>query len=223
MIFKTFENNDVDKWTAKIGLFGKSFNDIIDSINKRKLDIDNLMSSGLVSSYSDAKKQVGGLFSYLYPKKDIKSQLIDVDSVFPKIDENQAKSILQQINDIENGVDEEIKSFQELYDTGNKQKQWIAKYAQETQGQIRSTDGLIAANEKARASALAHNNALKQQTLGAKAASFAIKGLSIAGNMLVGMGISFVISKISTAIDNHIHRVEKAQEAIIVILFFRKP
>lgn len=47
MIFKTFENNDVDKWTAKIGLFGKSFNDVIDSINKRKLDIDNLMSSGL--------------------------------------------------------------------------------------------------------------------------------------------------------------------------------
>lgn len=68
MIFKTFENNDIDKWTAKIGLFGKSFNDVIDSINKRKLDIDNLMSSGLVSSHSDAKKQVGGLFSYLYYK-----------------------------------------------------------------------------------------------------------------------------------------------------------
>ena len=79
MIFKTFKNNDVDKWTAKIGLFGKSFNDVIDSINdvidsinKRKLDIDNLMSSGLVASHSDAKKQVGGLFSYLYSKNDIK-------------------------------------------------------------------------------------------------------------------------------------------------------
>lgn len=194
MIFKTFENNDVDKWTAKIGLFGKSFNDVIDSINKRKLDIDNLMSSGLVSSHSDAKKQVGGLFSYLYSKNDIKSQLIDVDSVFPKIDESQAKSILQQINDIENGVDEEIKSFQELYDTGNKQKQWIAKYAQETQGQIRSTDGLIAANEKARVSAIAHNNALKQQTLGAKAANVAMKGLAIAGNMLLMWGITEAIS-----------------------------
>ena len=90
MIFKTFENNDVDKWTAKIGLFGKSFNDVIDSINKRKLDIDNLMSSGLVSSYSDAKKQVGGIFSYLYSKNDIKSQLIDVDTIFPKIGENEA-------------------------------------------------------------------------------------------------------------------------------------
>lgn len=194
MIFKTFENNDVDKWTAKIGLFGKSFNDVIDSINKRKLDIDNLMSSGLVSSHSDAKKQVGGLFSYLYSKNDIKSQLIDVDSVFPKIDESQAKSILQQINDIENGVDEEIKSFQELYDTGNKQKQWIAKYAQETQGQIRSTDGLIAANEKARVSAIAHNNALKQQTLGAKAANVAMKGLAVAGNMIAMWVASEVLS-----------------------------
>lgn len=214
MIFKTFENNDVDKWTAKIGLFGKSFNDVIDSINKRKLDIDNLMSSGLVSSHSDAKKQVGGLFSYLYSKNDIKSQLIDVDSVFPKIDESQAKSILQQINDIENEVDEEIKSFQELYDTGNKQKQWIAKYAQETQGQIRSTDGLIAANEKARVSAIAHNNALKQQTLGAKAANVALKGLAMAGNMLFETAIVIGISKIIEGISNSIHKAEKLRQEI---------
>lgn len=213
MIFKTFENNDIDKWTAKIGLFGKSFNDVIDSINKRKLDIDNLMSSGLVSSHSDAKKQVGGLFSYLYSKNDIKSQLIDVDSVFPKIDENQAKSILQQINNIENGVDEEINSFQELYDTGNKQKQWIAKYAQETQGQIRSTEGLISANEKARASAIAHNNALKQQTLGAKAANVALKGLAMAGNMLVSLGISAIISLTIKGLDNLVHAADNAKES----------
>ena len=213
MIFKTFENNDIDKWTAKIGLFGKSFNDVIDSINKRKLDIDNLMSSGLVSSHSDAKKQVGGLFSYLYSKNDIKSQLIDVDSVFPKIDESQAKSILQQINNIENGVDEEINSFQELYDTGNKQKQWIAKYAQETQGQIRSTEGLISANEKARASAIAHNNALKQQTLGAKAANVALKGLAMAGNMLVSLGISAIISLTIKGLDNLVHAADNAKES----------
>lgn len=194
MIFKTFENNDIDKWTARIGLFGKSFNDVIDSINKRKLDIDNLMSSGLVSSYSDAKKQVGGLFSYLYPKKDIKSQLIDVDSVFPKIDENEAQSILEKIKAIENGVHDEYKSFQELYDSGDKQNQWIAKYAQETQGQIRSTEGVISANEKARASAIAHNNALKQQTLGAKAANIALKGLAMAGNMIATWVASEILS-----------------------------
>ena len=27
MIFKTFDN-DIDKWTAKIGIFGKSFNEL---------------------------------------------------------------------------------------------------------------------------------------------------------------------------------------------------
>lgn len=196
MIFKTFENNDIDKWTAKIGLFGKSFNDVIDSINKRKLDIDNLMSSGLVSSYSDAKKQVGGIFSYLYSKNDIKSQLIDVDTIFPKIDENEAQSILQQIKAIENGVHDEYESFQELYDSGDKQNQWIARYAQETQGQIRSTDGLIAANEKARASAIAHNNALKQQTLGVKAASVAMKGLAMVGNMIAMFAITTAITAV---------------------------
>lgn len=214
MIFKTFENNDVDKWTAKIGLFGKSFNDVVDSINKRKLDIDNLMSSGLVSSYSDAKKQVGGLFSYLYPKKDIKSQLIDVDTMYPKIDTSNVKKIKAEIVDMSKSVANNETTWQELFDTLPSGKKHFAELGQQMEGQIITEEGLITANEKARASALAHNNALKQQTLGAKAANVAIKGLSIAGNMLVGMGISFVISKISTAIDNHIHRVEKAQEAI---------
>ena len=32
MIFKTF-NNDIDKWTAKIGIFGKSFNELGTAIN----------------------------------------------------------------------------------------------------------------------------------------------------------------------------------------------
>ena len=212
MIFKTFENNDIDKWTAKIGLFGKSFNDVIDSINKRKLDIDNLMSSGLVSSYSDAKKQVGGIFSYLYSKNDIKSQLIDVDTIFPKIDENEAQSILQQIKAIENGVHDEYESFQELYDSGDKQNQWIARYAQETQGQIRSTDGLIAANEKARVSAIAHNNALKQQTLGAKAASVAMKGLAMAGNMIAMFAITTAITLAVKAVSDYLNRWENAKE-----------
>lgn len=194
MIFKTFENNDVDKWTAKIGLFGKSFNDVIDSINKRKLDIDNLMSSGLVSSYSDAKKQVGGLFSYLYPKKDIKSQLIDVDSVFPKIDTSNVKEIKAEIIDMSKSVSDGKKTWQELFDTLPSGKKHFAELGQQMEGQIITEDGLIAANEKARVSAIAHNNALKQQTLGAKAANVAMKGLAIAGNMLLMWGITEAIS-----------------------------
>lgn len=196
MIFKTFENNDVDKWTAKIGLFGKSFNDVIDSINKRKLDIDNLMSSGLVSSYSDAKKQVGGLFSYLYPKKDIKSQLIDVDSVFPKIDTSNVKEVKAEIIDMSKSVSDGKKTWQELFDTLPSGKKHFAELGQQMEGQIITEDGLIAANEKARASAIAHNNALKQQTLGAKAASVAMKGLAMAGNMIAMFAITTAITAV---------------------------
>lgn len=196
MIFKTFENNDVDKWTAKIGLFGKSFNDVIDSINKRKLDIDNLMSSGLVSSHSDAKKQVGGLFSYLYPKKDIKSQLIDVDSVFPKIDTSNVKEVKAEIIDLSKLVANNETTWQELFDTLPSGKKHFAELGQQMEGQIITEDGLIAANEKARASAIAHNNALKQQTLGAKAASVAMKGLAMAGNMIAMFAITTAITAV---------------------------
>ena len=42
MIFKTF-NNDIDKWTAKIGIFGKSFNELGTAINNAFQEyIDNI-------------------------------------------------------------------------------------------------------------------------------------------------------------------------------------
>lgn len=210
MIFKTFDDGKIDKWTAKIGIFGKSFNELGTAIN-------NAFQS-TINNIDNFDNDIGfwkSLKDNLFPKKeDIQSKMIDVDALIPKIDDNTAQGILGTIREIEDGVHSEYKTFQELYDTGDKQNQWIAEYAQNTKGQIRSTEGVIQANQQARESAIAYNNGLKQMTLGAKAANVAIKGLSIAGNMLVGMGISFVISKISTAIDNHIHRVEKAQEAI---------
>lgn len=210
MIFKTFENNDVDKWTAKIGLFGKSFNDVIDSINKRKLDIDNLMSSGLVSTHSDAKKQVGGLFSYLYPKKDIKLQLIDVDSVFPKIDTSNVKKVKAEIINLSKLVANNENTWQELFDTLPSDKKHLAELGQQMEGQIITEEGLITANQEARASAIAHNNALKQQTLGAKAASFALGALKNVLNVAVSYLVSWGISKLIQTITNHIHRAEKA-------------
>lgn len=213
MIFKTFENNDVDKWTAKIGLFGKSFNDVIDSINKRKLDIDNLMSSGLVSSYSDAKKQVGGLFSYLYPKKDIKSQLIDVDTMYPKIDTSNVKEIKAEIIDMSKSVSDGKKTWQELFEALPVGKKHFAELGQQMEGQIITEEGLITANEKARDSALAHNNALKQQTLGAKAASMALEGLKYVGNMLASIALSAVISLAIKGLNNLVHAADNAKKS----------
>lgn len=61
---------------------------------------------------------------------------------------------------------------------------------------------------------IAYNNGLEQMTIGAKAANIALKGLKTAANMIAGMLIAEGIQLAITAIDNWIHRVEKANEAM---------
>lgn len=214
MIFKTFDN-DIDKISSKWGIFGKSFNEIGNAITGKISDINKgfQATDDLIGSI----KNSDSILKRLYPdKKTIQGQIIDVDSLLPEIDESQANKILDVIKSIENGTNEEIKSFQELYDTGDKQNQWIAQYGQSTKGQIRTTEDLIKANQAARESAIAHNKALQQQTLSAKAGSVALKALSIAGNMLVMWGISELISvpfKIAQAFDDMTERAREAADA----------
>lgn len=104
--------------------------------------------------------------------------------MIPEIDESKSSKILETIKSIENGTNEEIKTFQELYN------QWIAEYYQSTKDQIHSTEGVIKANLSAREAAIAHNTGLKQQTLGAKTATVATKALAVAGNMIARWIIS---------------------------------
>lgn len=211
MIFKTF-NSDIDKLTSKIGVFGKSFNAIFEAKNQRKIDIDDLiMYKGM--SLDEAKKQVGNFWSYLYPKKeDIQKQLIDIDKLLPEIDNNKASKILEFIKSIENGTNEEIESLQALYDTGDKTNQWIAEYGQSTKNQIRSTEGVIKANQQARASALAHNEAIKAQSFSAKAGKVALQALAMAGNMIAMWAISKAISFATEKLDEFAHAAENAKE-----------
>ena len=55
MIFKTF-NSDIDSSIYKIGIFGKSFGDLIDKYNDRIAEINDLrLNNGL--SEKEAKKQ----------------------------------------------------------------------------------------------------------------------------------------------------------------------
>ncbi len=72
---------------------------------------------------------------------------------------------------------------------------------------------LVNACNSAREAAIAHNATLKQQTLGAKAASVGMKALSTAGNMLAMWGISEVIGLAAKGIDYLINYEEKQAEA----------
>ena len=57
-------------------------------------------------------------------------------------------------------------------------------------------------------------NGLQTTSVQAKAASIGLKALSVAGNMLISLGISFAISALIKGIDYLIHREEKLQEAL---------
>ena len=70
-----------------------------------------------------------------------------------------------------------------------------------------------AANNMARAAGNATVN-LEQIPKVSKAGQVALKGLAMAGNMLLMWGISEAISAIATAIDNEANRVEYAQERL---------
>lgn len=116
-------------------------------------------------------------------KESIKSQLIDVDTLYPKIDSNNFDfdGWINKLNDIDKEVKAGTLSWQDYSNRLNDNQKWIAKWGQATEGQIRTEEDLIEANQQARETAIAQNAVLQQQTLSYKAAAAGMKALSIAG------------------------------------------
>lgn len=209
MIFKTFDS-DSDKFISKIGILNRSFEQWGESIRARKIDIHELMSAGLVSSEKEAKNQVGSLWSYLYGNKSVKQTPIDLSS-FDNFDANDTLSKLQNL---ETQVAKGSITWQDYFSNLKDGQKWQVEFVQNNDLSKVSLEQVEKAQNSARESAIAYNNGLKQMTLGAKAANVAMKALSIAGNMIVYALIAKGIELAVTAIDNYIHRVEKANEKI---------
>ena len=113
MIFKTFDN-DIDKWTAKIGIFGKSFNELGTEIKNALWTSKNEVNNfGEEISFWDALK------NNLLPKKedtpddyeeDFKSELIkklvdykkykEVCETFKVLEENRSNFYTKTPSDI---------------------------------------------------------------------------------------------------------------------------
>lgn len=205
MIFKTFDS-DIDKWTSKIGIFGKSF-------YKLGTDINNAFKSA-IDNIDNFNKDIGfwgNLENNIFSKKeDMKSQFIDV---MPEINTDSISDVTEKIIVMTSAVSENKTTWQKLFDTLPEREKYLAQLGQQMEGQIITTEGVTKANHAAREAALAHNAALQQQTLGAKATSAALKTLSIAGNMIAMFAISEAISFAYKAIDNYIHRIDNLKEA----------
>lgn len=73
-----------------------------------------------------------------------------------------------------------------------------------------SLDEVKNAQDAAKQSAIAHNNALNQLTIGAKAAKIVLNGLKMAGNIIASYLISKAITALFNQISKVIHRSENA-------------
>ena len=212
MIFKTFQS-ELDGISNKIGFskrsfaeWGKqvsvSFKESEGVVNKFKNTLQTMFVMKSENSNNWIKNKMGDIIS-----KD------NIDSFIPELTKNSADKILDQIIAIDKAND----SWQDYFKQLEKQGQgYIVDLIKNTDDLSKLMgEDLINANKKAREAAIAHNNALKQQTLGAKAATVATKALSVALNMIAMWFITEAIGTVITGISklgNHIEDTrQKAQ------------
>lgn len=221
MIFKTFDS-DIDKWTTKIGIFGKSFNELGTAVKDAfKTTIDNIDNFDEDISFWDALK------NNLIPKNEngeswLKNSLGEIiskeniDSYIAELDLDSAKDKLSEIFDFNTDVKNGNKTWQDYFDTlQDGSEHYIPDVIKNTDDLSKLTgEDLVNANQAARDAAIAHNAALKQQTLSAKAGQVALKGLATVGNMIAFMAIVKGIELIGKAIDEAITTTEEYREQL---------
>lgn len=211
MIFKTFDS-DKDTFSSKFGILGKSFEDIWNRFKKVSDELivtNDYTISNIANAWrnSSVKKDLSDKF--IITKSDIQDKLKDL-SVYEKNPQGILDNLLEQ----KELVDSNQSSWQKYFEGLSEGEKWQTKFVQENDLTKVSLDDVKNAQNAAKQSAIAYNNGLEQMTIGAKAANIALEGLKMAANMIAGMLIAEGIQLAITAIDNWIHRVEKANEAM---------
>lgn len=211
MIFKTFDS-DKDTFSSKFGILGKSFEDIgnrFKKVSNELITTNDYTISNIANAWknSSVKKDLSDKF--IITKSDIQDKLKDL-SVYEKNPQGILDNLLEQ----KELVDSNQSSWQKYFEGLSEGEKWQTKFVQENDLTKVSLDDVKNAQNAAKQSAIAYNNGLKQMTIGAKTANIALEGLKMAANMIAGMLIAEGIQLAVTAIDNYIHRVDKANEAM---------
>lgn len=193
MIFKTFDS-DKDTFSSKFGIFGKSFGDIgnrFKKVSNELIETNDYTISNIVNAWknSSVKKDLSDKF--IITKSDIQNKLKDL-SVYDQDPSNILASLLNNKEKIEAGQ----KTWQDYFNCLKEGEKWQVKFVQENDLTKVSLDDVKNAQNAAKQSAIA------------------LEGLKMAANMIAGMLIAEGIQLAITAIDNWIHRVEKANEAM---------
>ena len=209
MIFKTFDS-DKDTFSSKFGIFGKSFEDIgnrFKKVSNELIATNDYTISNIANAWknSSVKKDLSDKF--IITKSDIQNKLKDL-SVYDQDPSNILASLLNNKEKIEAG--QKTCHFNCLKEG----KKWQVKFVQENDLTKVSLDDVKNAQNAAKQSAIAYNNGLEQMTIGAKAANIALKGLAVVGNAVAGFLVAFAFQAVITGIDNYIHRVDNAKDAL---------
>ena len=116
-IFKGFDS-DIDSLIYKIGVFGKSFGEIINKFNNREAEkalIDPTAGNGL--SKKEAKIQVGSVWSYLTKDKK-KDALVEEFETFKSMMSDYGMSAEEVAKDLGDQLNPQIQSYVKIANNG---------------------------------------------------------------------------------------------------------
>jgi len=137
----------------------------------------------------------------------------NIDSYIPELTKEQAKNKLIYFQNYDRQVNRGRASWTTKFSGFNESEKWQADFIQNTDLQRASVEDLMKANQAARNAAIAHNEAIKAQTISAKLGQTAMKCLSMSVNVLAFTFISMGVEKFISCIDDTIHQSERLQEA----------
>lgn len=154
----------------QLAVFGKT----VDDIRGKLIDFENIWIQG--GRYSSNKPQI-----------------IPEENLIRDLPFDEAKKMLDSFNkSVVNGS----LSLEQYFKRYPQYEKSLKTYVTTAEQQSQSVQGLMKATQEARQKQLDHNEALKQQTLGAKAAALGIKALNVATSigiaLLVNLGISLL-------------------------------
>lgn len=144
-------------------------------------------------------------------KPSAKSQIIPDEKLIQELSFDQAKEMLDSFNQ---SVIRGGQTLEQYFKTHSKYKDYLKTYVTTTEQQKQSVQGLMKATHETRSEQLKQNEAIKAQTISAKAGSIAMRTLATAGNMLLMWGVSKGIELVATGIDNLVHSAEHCKERV---------
>lgn len=214
MIFNTFQS-DLDGISNKLGFSKRSFAEW-----GKQVSTSFKESEGVVNSFKNAFKTaftvpverdndwIKNKYGEIVSKENI-------DTFIPQFTNEKASNLPKEIREQSLALVNSKEGWEEYFTILKSRNQgYIVDLIKSTDDLSKLTgEDLVKANQQARASAIAHNEAIKAQTLSAKAGKVALQTLAMAGNMIAMWAISKGIELVVKGIDKLVHSAEYAKKA----------